>query len=254
MPDAPPPVPPTPPAPPPTAAPAKKMGVMPKILIGCLGVAVLISLVVGGLLSWGAYKLKRYASNPAAAAAQLIAAGNPDLEVVSQDDARKTVTIHDKKTGKTITVNSSQIEQGKLEFSDEKGEKVTIGATGEGKGGGMTVETKEGTTVIGDAGAGAIPGWVPAYPGAKPEGTFSQKGEKGAAGAFTLKTEDAVAQVIDRYEADLQGEGFQVKKTMNGEAMGILAGTHEDGREVNVTAMHGDGGTAVTVQYASKKQ
>lgn len=248
MPDAPPPVPPTAPAAPPPA----KSSVLPKILVGCLGVVVLVGILISVGVWWGARKLGLgdAKNNPAAMLAKMATAGNPDLEVVSQDDARKTVTIRNKKTGETLTMNAADLEKGKFELSNEKGEKLTVGGDKEG----LKVEGKDGTTVLGGEGAAAAPGWVPAYPGAKPKGTFAQKGAKGEAGAFSFQTKDAVADVLARFEADLQGAGFAVEKTVSGEGMGVIAGKHEGGREVNVTALRSGDATAVTVQYQEKKE
>jgi archaellum component FlaF (FlaF/FlaG flagellin family) len=251
MPDATPPAPPSAPAAPatPAATPAKS-GLLPKILLGCLGLVVLIGILVSVGVWWGARKLglTDAARNPAAMAAKLIAAGNPDVEVVSQDDARQTVTLRNKKTGETVTMNASQLKEGKLEFSDEKGEKLTIG----GEKGAVTVTNQEGTTTVG--GEASAPAWVPAYPGAKPQGTFSKTSERGATGAFSFQTADAVAKVMSRFEADLQGGGFQVQKTLSGESTGVIAAKHGDGREVNLTATRSGDSTVVTVQYEEKKK
>ena len=173
MPDAPPPVPPAQPAPP--TAPARSSAV-PKVLVGCLAAVVVAGLVVGGLVMWGVYKVKRFADdatrNPAAATVKLLAAANPDIEVVSQDDAGKSVTFRDKRTGKTLTASAS--EKGKVVFTDERGEQVAFDA-GDAAKGAMTVTTKEGTTVVGQTGAEGLPSWVPVYPGATPQGTFTSR-------------------------------------------------------------------------------
>ncbi len=234
-----------PPAAPAAPAPPRS-SVLPKVLVG-LGVLVLVGILVGVGLWWVGHKVKQYADDPAALAA-LVTARDPDLEVVSRDDARKTVTIRNKKTGETLTFDSAKLEEGKFEGINEKGEKITI-AGGQGT---TKIESEEGTTTIGDDAAGSVPAWVPAYPGAKPQGAFAEHREEGAAGVFAFKTADAVQDVLARYESDLRSGGFEVEKKLSGEA-GVVAAKQADGRQVHVTAMRDGEVTAVGVQYQQKK-
>lgn len=248
MPDAPAPQPAASPAP-----PAKKMGVLPKILVGCLGLLVLIGILLSVAAWWGARKLQGYADNPAALAARMIVAGNPDLEIASEDSRAKTVTIRNKKTGDVVTMNAADLEKGKIEFQNAKGEKVTFDG-GEGKSG-VTVESKEGKTTLGSGAAAAPPpSWVPAYPGAKPENLMSAKGPKGVEGMLTFETGDSVAKVLDFYQPKLEGSGFKVERLGSEDTAGTLAAKADgESRQVNVSAAKGDGGkVSVTVQFSGK--
>jgi hypothetical protein len=255
---------PAPPSVPPApAAPARKsMGVFPKILIGCAGLLVVLGLVASLAVWWGARKLRGMAAgaekNPAAFAAKLMTAGNPELEVVSQDDDRRTVTIRNKKTGESLTVNAAELEKGKLAFRNEKGEQLTVEGSGDGGKGGLTVTSKDGTTTVG-SGAGALPtpDWVPAYPGVKPVGAMAKKGPEGEDGMFSFQTADEVGKVLGHYEGKLKGAGYQVERTTTegqAGAAGSLTAKHEGAaRSVSVTAVTAEGGTQVTVVYESRK-
>lgn len=246
--------PPQPPAAPP--APAKAgSGVLPKVLIGCLGLVVIIAIAISVAVWWGARKLTEAARNPAVFGAKLIVAGNPDLEIVSEDSGKQTVTIKNKKTGDVVTMNAADLKQGKIEFQDAKGEKVTFDAGDKGKGG-VTVTSKEGTTTL-EAGATAepLPAWVPAYPGVQPAGVMSKKTATGVEGMVSFTTGNPGDKVLDFYEADLKGKGFKVERSdvkNDAGTMGSLSAKLEDRREVHVTAVPAEKETQVSVHYVSR--
>jgi len=83
--------------------PARKgTGVFPKVLIRCPSLLVLLGLVASLAVWWGARKLRGMVAgvekNPAAFAARLMTAGNPEREVASQDNDRQTVTFRNRNT------------------------------------------------------------------------------------------------------------------------------------------------------------
>ena len=53
-------------------------------------------------------------NNPGLATAKLLAATNPDIEIISTDEAKGLVTIRQKSTGKVITVDLDKVKQGKV--------------------------------------------------------------------------------------------------------------------------------------------
>jgi len=245
----------TPAAPP---VPAKGgSSVLPKILLGCLGLVVLIGLLISVAVWWGARKigLTDARRNPAAFAAKLVVAGNKDLEIVDQDDSRQTVTIRDRKTGEVVTMNAGDLQKGKLEFSNAKGEKVTFDAGDKDKGG-LTVTSKEGTTKIGAGAAGEpLPSWVPAYPGAKPTGVMSTKTAGGLDGLVTFSTADPGEKVLDFYQSDLKAKGFNVERNevkSDNASMGSLTAKLADKQELDVTAVPADKQTQVSLHYVER--
>jgi hypothetical protein len=249
----------TPPAPP---APGKPVqSAVPKILLGCLAVIVVVGLALGGAVWWGAHKLRGYAEqaqkNPAVFAAKVLVAGNPELEIASEDDDHGTVSIRNTKTGDVVTMNADELRQGKLKFKTEEGEEIAIAGSGAKDKGAITVTSKEGTTVVGGGDAASLPSWVPAFPGARPQGIVAKKrADGGEEGALGFQTSEPVAKVLDFYQAQLEGKGFKVERTaaQDGKSsMGTL-GARADGerRQLNVVAISGNEATEVNVQYASQ--
>src|SRR5882762_7022845 len=172
---APPPVPPSAsaPVPPVSAAAPQKTSAVVWIIGGCGGLVVLAALVGGITMYYVAHKVKQAAHNPALAVTRLLAAATPDVDVVSTDEDKGTITVRDKKTGKTMTMNFADAQKGKFVF-EQDGQKVQMEAHGEGDKGSFEVKSSEGSMKF-QAGAGSekLPDWLPAYPGSAPQGAFS---------------------------------------------------------------------------------
>lgn len=236
-----PPPPPMQPAQPP-APPAKKTNILVWIAAGC-GVLVLVVLVV--MIAGGIFlgrKAKEFAAgaekNPALVVAKMIAAANPDIEVVAEDADAGTLTLRNKKTGEIITMNAEDIKDGKITFKSDKGE-VTI--TGSGKEGeeGFKIESDEGTIEFGAGASSTLPDWLPAYPGAESRGTYSGEAKGKAAGAVQFETPDSVAEVLAFYEKELKSAGFATEVTKVDRDGSLVGGT--------LTAKDEAGGRTVTV-------
>jgi hypothetical protein len=228
-------VPPVPPAG--GAQPAKKKSPLVYILIGCGGVIVLIGVLVVAAISFGLYKAKQAGldpdlirKNPAVAMVKMAVAANPDAELVSLDEDRGIVTIRDKKTGKTVTMNFEDIKQGKISF--------------EGEGG-------EGSASIG--GPVDLPSWFPSYPGATPQGTFSLQDNTGDSSGFHFTTQDSPAQVFQFFEAGLKKAGLTVEASGTGNGGLISAHDENQEREAVVNVSAGSNGTQVSGTFKSKK-
>ncbi len=252
----------TPTAPPPAPAPAKKTSPWVWVAVGCAAIIVVVLVVLGGLTFWVGHKVKGYAElaqkNPAMAAAKLMVAANPDIEIVSEDDGAGTITVRNKKTGETITMNAKDIKEGRLSFKNEKGEEMTFEGKGEGGTGSLKIHTKEGETTFGAGSAANLPGWVPSYPGAEAQGTYSASTKQGNSGGFSFKTSDSADQVMAYFESHLKSAGFEVntsKFEQNGEVSGgIVQGAEKGGRRsVHLTVgAEKTGGTTVSVIYEEK--
>src|SRR5262245_33463832 len=90
------------------APPPKKGGVLKWVLIGCAGFLVIGIIAVGSLFYYGYNKAKQAGidpglmqRNPALALAKIAIKNNPDVEYVSDNETNNTITVRDKKTGKT---------------------------------------------------------------------------------------------------------------------------------------------------------
>lgn len=218
------------------------------IIAAIVGVSVLVGILFLGTGLFVAYKVKNAGfdsrlaeKNPALAAAKVMVALNPNVEVVKVDEDRGLLTVRDKKTGKTITMDAAGITNGKLTFSDDStNEKFSFGTDSAAK----------------------LPAWLPSYPGSKPEGTFSMSGSDAAnrseGGAAHFKTSDAGAKVLTFYQQNLKSAGFKITSTFSGDSGesrgGIL--TAEDTanrRTVMVTVSSASEGTDVSLTYGSKQ-
>ncbi len=252
--------PPVPPASVPTQQPPapKKTSPWLWVCVGCgvLCLIVVLVFVVGGLFLFKKGKdfVKTAEKNPAVAAAKIVAAVNPEIEVVDADDKAGTVTLRHKKTGETITLNAEDIKKGRLKFTNEKGQEVTIeGSQEHGK---VKVSSQQGEMVFGE-GAGELPDWVPVYPKGKASGSWQTRSREGAGGAAVFTTADAPDKVMAFYERELKARGFSPSTSrfeQNGKLVGgLVQGKHAQGRRLTVTVTQEAGGqTNVALAYEVK--
>lgn len=240
----------------------KKKGLPPLawVGIGC-GVILLIGLVVviaGGL--WVGSKVKEVADNPEMAAAKAYLAANPELELVEADDEARTLTVRNVETGEVMTVDASELREGRLTFTDEEGQEVSMGMEeGEDGQGAFTVRDREGneTFRVGSGGEENIPEWVPRYEGVTLEGTMMNRTAEETSGAFSFETEDSVDAVLDFYRQALEDEGLtQTGQSDNRAGEGRFANlTYEaDGRTVNVMVTTDGGPVNTVVSYTEPIQ
>jgi hypothetical protein len=221
-----------------TAPSPKKRGILPYVLIGCLGVIVLGAITTIGMGLFVAKKVsdagldpELMRRNPAAAAAKLVAALNPDLEVVNVNEARGIVTVKEKSTGRVFTLNFEDIKTGRLVFEEEGKGKIEI----EGEGG-------AGTTA-------RFPRWLPAYPAIE-KVSLNATSDRG--GVVIFSTNDAVETVARFYDEAFRGAGMKVSKSTtegDGVAVTLLTGSKGDTDQCNVTITRPEEVTQVTVQY-----
>lgn len=264
---------------PPGGPPAgPKSGGGAKVILWILGifagfmVFLIVAFAVIGF--YVAHKVKQVANNPVYAAAKFAVATNPDLETVSSDDSAGTITIRDRKTGKTGTLKFDAArktmividENGKtgtmrfdpdkksLIVTDERGKTATI--TADEKAGNVEIKGPDGTMKMG-ATAEKAPEWVPVYPGASPQNTFSLSDDKNSSGTYVFTTKDAVDKVLGYYGGSLKGAGFKISTTTSnsdGKVSGVVHGSTEgDAKNVIVTAGDDTDGTKVSVSYSNKK-
>ncbi|HUS08726.1 MAG TPA: hypothetical protein VMZ52_20650 [Bryobacteraceae bacterium] len=238
--------------------PVKKTSPLVWILVAIAGLMVLfgIAIFAGGLFI--AHKVNQVASgNPGLTAAKMIAMANPDVEVLSSDDSRGTITLKDKKTGKIMTLNFEDIKKGKLTMQEEGHEAVSIQTSGNGSGATLEARSSEGTVKFG-AGASRLPDWIPNYPSSAPQGNFGMQGTGEDAGTVMFTTKDPVDKVAKFYEEGLKKSGLTTNSNsmqQNGKtAMATISGEAADKkRTAAVTAVPGDEGVTVTVTYSAKK-
>lgn len=244
----------------PPAAPKKGLHPLAWVAIGCGGLVVLAGIVFVVVTWFAAQKLKQVASdfenNPGKAAAEMFVRLNPEVEMVSSDDAAGTMTVRNTKTGETVTLNYDDIKEGKLSWKTSEGEgAVSLDVKGE-EGGGVTFKTDQGETTLGASNLD-LPAWVPIYPGAKVgQGMFSARTAEGTMASFPITTGDASKDVMSYYEKVLKENGFEVQTqsyTTGEDTLGMVNGENKsNSRTVNVVITRQEGETNVAIQYAEK--
>ncbi|HEY6271193.1 MAG TPA: hypothetical protein VIX19_04260 [Terriglobales bacterium] len=251
------------------------------ILGGCLGIMAIGILIFAGLGFFFVHKAKQMGldpdmmqKNPVLAVAKISVAANPDLETVSSNDSAGTIVVHNKKTGKTSTmqvdpdkrimvitdedgktVTMKLDSHNKLVVTDDKGKTTTI--SGDGKEGSLEIKGDNGNLKLG-GGADKAPDWVPAYGGVTATANYSASNDQGQSGSYSFVTNDNVDKVMSYYSDALKTAGLKVSNTTvnsNGKSGGIVSGTSDaDQRTVMVTLSSETDGTHVGVTYNAKKQ
>ena len=254
----------------PIAAPPAKKGMSSgaKIAIGCGVVALIAVLVlVIGLFTGGAFLFKKAKEagfdpelarkNPGLAAAKMVVAANPELELQRVDEKEGTLTIRHKETGETLTVDYRDIEKGKHSFKTDEGE-MTFRA--DESGAQVQLRDESGETQVMDFGGTAddsrIPEWIPRYPG-KMTVTFTMSESGEQAGQFAIEMTSALEDARDFYVSELEGQGFTVEvgSMSFGEArMFSVTATSEDAQSVvTMTVQDMDGKKTIIINYRIKE-
>jgi len=245
--------------------PKKGMGPLGWVLIGCGGLVVLAFIVVlaGGLFVMHKAKqagidpelMKR---NPGLASAKLLIAVNPDLEIVSEDDGRGIVHVHDKKQNKNFILSFDDARKGRLTLKEEGKDSVTLSASGNGENGTFEAKTSEGTFKVGSGAATDLPSWLPSYPGSQPKAVMSGVTPQGKTAQYTFSTSDSADKVVSFYKDALASGGLRVTNSAtfsSGNSTGGTVAAQDAGnqRNVLVTVGNQNGQTTVGVTYSEKK-
>lgn len=254
---------------PPSAPPQAQQVAAPRkkspwiwVLAGC-GTLLIISIIAIAGIGFFAYRKAQQAGldpalmqrNPALAAAKIAVTMNPDLEFVSMNEENSTITVRDKKSGKTLTVSAEDIQKGKITLSDDENQNVSIQANSNS--GTFEMKTGKDTVKVGAGAAADVPEWVPTYPGVEVAGATSRQSGEGSVGSFQFTTEDSVESVLDYFEDAFQNHGLQVKinsAKVNGE-VGSGTATAKDaaGKRSAMVIISSTGtGTSVIVTYQDK--
>lgn len=247
----------------------QKKGLHPMawVAIGCAGLLFVVFLVVGvgGVFAVkkGKELVQEIEANPTKAAAEWVVKLNPDLELIESDETAGTMTIRNKKTDETVTLDYEAIKDGRIEWKNQDGEtsSISVGPSELGEGApAIQISTAEGVTQLGgNVDLSKVPDWVPAYPGALDrEGAFASENASGVSGAFSFKSRDKPSAVIEYYNQLLTGQGFEVSKQSfdgSGASGGNISGTRaSDGRTVTVFVQSQDGGSQAMLQFSETRQ
>jgi hypothetical protein len=227
--------------------PARKTSPLVWILVIILGLFFLGCVAVAGFTFFVVHKAKEagidpdlWRRNPGLAVGKILAATNPNVEVVRSNEGAGTVTIRDKRTGKETTMTFDQARAGKFSITAD-----------DDHGGTATMQFG------GNVNNSNLPAWVPKYPGSEGTSTFAVKGsgsDVGEGGSFAFTTPDSSDKVLNFYKDKAQSLGLKVKlTTTTGDGAMFVATEDGDKRSLTViVATHSDS-TGVSVTYGSKQ-
>jgi len=212
------------------------------VLVVILGLLVLGGIGVIGTVAFVAHKIHQagidpelWQRNPGLAASKMIAAVNPNVEIVRVNDADNTITMRDKRNGRQWTMS----------FNDVKNGGFHMKMSGDDNSGG------QGSFEIGGD-ASKLPSWVPQYPGSKPEVAITGSSNQGTGGTFSFSTPDSAQDVMKFYQDKATELGLKTDMVVNTAEGGSIAASEPNGRGLNVSVGQDSGHTRVTVIYGSK--
>ena len=235
----------------------KGMSTLAKVGIGC-GIVVLLGLIVGGiaaafLVKKGTEFVAEAEKNPALATAKLLAAADPNVEVVGSDDVAQTVTLKNLQTGQQVTVDLKGLQEGKIAWEDESG-RSEISASGEQ----VSISGSDGSTATFAAGSGQIPAWVPTYPNGQANGISSFSNNESDGGLFTVTTTDPAEQASTWYQEELKKLGFVIEgtslNTTGTTVAAVFSATNEATQQsIGFLAAQENGSTQVSITHNHSK-
>lgn len=243
-----------------TPPPGKKSS---PLLLGCLIAAVVAAgltfLLIAKTCSMVSSRFTEITSemekNPARSAAMLLLRMTPNVEVLSTDDAKNSVTFKDTKTGKVATMSFDDIAKGKLTVKDSDGHEVTVDAS-QAKGSQFVKVTgPEGTTVIGADSSANLPAWVPNYPGSAPRvGGMKAETNGVLSGIVVTETTDPLTNVKEFFEGKLKTDGYKIEIVPIGDNASVITAKKDSPKtSINITIGTDNGKTTVNVSYEGPK-
>ena len=203
-------------------APPPKKGKTLMLVLGGCATLVLIGVIGFFVVTYFVYhKAKQAAKDagfdseliqkkPALAAAKAVIAMNSDLELVSSDDEKGTLTVRDKKTGEVITVTADDANKGKLSFKQNGKDVGTLEVHTDNPS--LEVKTSQGSAQLGPGITDSPPSWIPVYPGAVISWDYSvhDKNKGATHGSFHFLTSDEPEKVVNFYADAMRRSGLTV--------------------------------------------
>ena len=252
----------------PPPPPPKKGNTLLLVLGGCatlIVVGVICFFVVSYLV---VQKAKRVAKDsgfdteliqkkPALAAAKAIVALNPDLELVSSDDEKGTLTIRDKQTGEVITVTADDANKGKLSFKQNGKDVGSLQVHTDNPS--IDVKTNQGSATLGPGVKDAPPDWIPAYPGSTLGWDYAVRGTDNVpkSGSFHFLTSDDPDKVVSFYADAMKRGGLTVANTAiqagSGKTGVLSAFQDSTGRQIYLGVTPQSGTNMVSIIFSTNK-
>lgn len=234
------------PAPAPSRRSTSPIVVILLVLLGLFALGAIA--IVGG----GIFLAHKIAKDPARIA-RMVAAANPNAEIISSDDAKGTFTIRDKNSGKEVTVSLDDITRGHIRVF-ENGKEVRIRANADSVNGGVEITSSDGSHVQIGGGSGKMPLWVPVYPGTHAQGVYSSRDATEEKGTASFELKQPINTVADYYSDVLGKEGFKVTKTGSGGTVVVHGEDEANHRTVVFTVETTGGGVTVSAAFTRKNK
>lgn len=249
--------------------PGKKgSGVWFWVIGGCLGIVLLGGLAILGLGYFGVKKFQEttglsseeFQNRPAFAAAKLLTALNPDIELVDADERTERITIREKNTGKTVSITLDELKQGRIRFTDDSGEEFEMRVQEDGESGSLQIQGRDGRQVlnIGSSASANLPAWVPT-----PEGSYSNRQQISTEGNATytgrLTTPLSADEFTAWFEKAATDSGLQMKSrtvSTSNNAVNIFLHAEGNGGKRTLSAMgnqNSDGGCTILYSAIEKE-
>lgn len=222
------------PAPSTSAAAKRRTSPIVWVLVIVLGLFGLGALGVIGAGAFFVHKARQagvdpelWRTDPGLAVGRVMAAVNPNLEVVRTNSDR-TVTLRDRHTGKEFSISIEAARNGRFSLqANDDGKVASVEFGGDAK----------------------VPAWVPVYPGVQPRQIFAAKGETdreaGEAGSYTFDTDEPSSKIVEFYEQKARELDLPLRASGFGT---VTAGDEDRGRWIKVVTS----GSKVTVTYGRK--
>jgi len=228
-------------------------------ILGGIAVLICFATLTCGIVGYIGYRAVKSAGfdpelmqrNPGLALTKMAAALHPDYEIVSTNDRTGKITMREKSTGKVMTFKFDP-DKKTLVVIDDEGKEAKFSVAGDGANGTVTVESADGTVKYGTNTVKA-PSWVPIYPGASTQGTYSAEAKDGAQNTFAFKTKDAPAKVIAFYQDQLKAGGFTVTQVTSDQGGMVTGETADKMKTITVTVGSSSDGTEGSVMAVEKK-
>lgn len=204
------------------------------VLAGCGVLSFIAIVVVIFAFLFVGKKIKTFASNPEEAIVKIVAANNPDVEVVEIDRENQKITIKNNKTGEVMVLNFSDVKKGKIRW-EGKSDKGSIEMRGGEEGGKIEIYNEGNKSTITYGSDSNIPKWLPEFKGFNVVNQVNSRGESENAGTIELETEKDMETVIKEIENAFKGKGFKINRTFSqtgeGQKSSMLQGGSEDGKK-----------------------
>ena len=205
------------------------------LLIGVAAFAVLFIIGVSVVTYMFVKKAEQVARNPVSAIVQIAAAANPDIDVLDVNENTGKVTIRDKKTGKTVTIDGDAIKDGRI-----------------------SIDTEDGHAVLGAGANIKTPDWVFMPGGAKLVGGMTANGKDGVGGTVVFTSTEPIDALKSFFEEKYKAAGYEqsvsAMSTTNGEQAVQLVFQHENRkRSVTIGAAKSSEGSGGSITFAESK-